>query len=235
MTKILKLTFATFFIAMTTQVSIAGDLTVNEIADKMSIAPDPNGLYRECKSYFLKQKLVNDKSEIIIEATFKAPDMSKSVTFVDGKPVYKVFYNKGKAWSVDSNGNKKEIEGVELENMKIMNKMQDPHSTILNVFKKIVLSEGKSGEIDCYLLKCSYGENEKDEMTFYVNKKDFLTRKIVTMKDKMPYVAEIKKYSLLQGVLVASETAIEFQGNKQTLIVIDYKLNVEVADSEFVP
>ena len=47
--------------------------------------------------------------------------------------------------------------------------------------------------------------------------------------------AETKKYSLLQGVLVGSETVIEFQGNKQTLIVVDYKLNVEVADSEFEP
>ena len=235
MTRILKFAFMAVFTAMTIQFSIAGDLTVGEIANKMSKAPDPNGLYKECKSFFLKQKLVNDKSEIIVEVTFKVPDMSKSVTLVDGKAVNKVFFKRGNAWSVDSNGNKKEIKGVELESMKIMNNLQNPNSTISNVFKKIDLREGKSGETDCYLLKCCYGENDKDEMTFYVDKKDFLTRKIAMVKDKKPYLAETKKYSLLQGVLVGSETMIEFQGNKQTLIVVDYKLNVEVADSEFEP
>lgn len=211
------------------------DLTVQEIAVKMKTAPDPNGAYRNCKSYFLKQEMTTDKNKATMEATFKTPDMSKSVTLLDGKIVYTVIFNNGKSWSIDASGTKKEITGIELDRMIFMNKMQEPHLSLTDIFSKIDLSEAKIGQMDCYVLKCSTSSDKLDPMTFFVDKKDFLTKKIETEKNGKTYSAEIKKYSLVQGVLVASETLIEYMGSKQTLILVDYRLNVDVPDSEFAP
>lgn len=210
-------------------------ISIDEIAEKMKNAADPNGIYKNAKSFFIVQTMHIGDSELRMETSYKSPLMSRCVTLLDGKVVNTTIFNNDKAWSISPDGKATEITGAELETMKAMNRMQEPNTSIKDVFSNISVSEQRIGQNDFFVLKCSTSASDFVPMEYFVDKKDFLTKRIVTQRQGKPYIAEIKKYSLYQGVLVAAETQIEYGNVKQTILINDYKLNVEFENTLFRP
>ncbi len=226
---------ASTLVALCDSPGSAQNSKVAEIADRMKAAADPNGAYKKSYSYSQKQKLEAGGNTYIMETVYKVPAMSKTETTINDKLINTLIYNDGKAWSIDPDGEKTEIGGGELLALTVMNKMQSPDASLCKIFEKITIKEGKLGQNDCFILECEAGGPDIYKMDFYVDKKDYLTKKMVTSRNGSPYVAEIKKYSLLQGVLLASETSVEYNGSKSLIYLMDYKLNIDIPDSKFKP
>lgn len=216
--------------------SYVPDIKLKELAGKMVNAVDPNGIYRKSNSYFLKQDIVFDGKVLTNETTFKDPDMSKTVTYLDGKIIQKTVCNGKKCWATDRDGKKSEITGKDLDRIKLFDAMSSPRGTIVDVFGSIEFAgEEEVGESLCYILICYPKVKELPPLALYVSKNDYLTRKVITVKDNKAYAAEIKKYSLLKGVMIASETEMDVNNDRkmELMTVTDYKLNIDVPDSEF--
>lgn len=216
--------------------SYVSDIQIKELAEKMVNAVDPNGIYRKSNSYFLKQDIGFNGKTITYEVTFKFPDMSRTVTYLDGKVIQKTVFNGKACWVTDRKNRKTEITGKNLERIKFLDQMSSAKGTILDVFDKVEFAgEAKIYESPCYILYCYPKEKDLEPIVLYVSKTDYLTRKIITMKDRKPYIAIIKKYALFKGIMVASETEMDMDndGKMELMTLTDYRIDVDVPDSEF--
>ncbi len=212
------------------------DIQLKDLAGKMRDAVDPNGIYRKSSSYYLKQDIKMSGKVVSIEVTFKSPNRSKTVIMVDGKTVQTTLCNGTKCWKVDKEGGKTEVTGGDLDRIKLFDALSAPSGTILDVFETIEFA-GEQVVVDspCYILLCHSKAKDVEPIALFVSKKDFLNRKIITTRGGQPYMAEIRKYSLLKGVMIATETEIDIDndGEKDLMTVTDYRLDIDIPDSFF--
>jgi outer membrane lipoprotein-sorting protein len=216
--------------------SYVPDIHLKELAQKMVNAVDPNGIYRKSNSYFMKQELGIDGKTFIFEVTFKNPDKSRTVTYLNGKIIQTTVCDGKKCWVMDRSNKKTEITGKDLERLKLLDEMSSPKGTILDSFDKVEFAgEAKVYDSACYILFCYPKVKELEPIVLYVSKTDYLTRKIITLKNGKPYVAIIRKYALLKGVMIATETEMDINddGKMELMTVTDYKINIDAPDSEF--
>ena len=216
--------------------SYVPDIQMKELAGKMVNAVDPNGIYRKSSSYFLKQDIGLDGKTLTYEVTFKNPDKSKTVTYLDGKIIQSTVCDGKECWVTDRNNKKTEITGKDLERIKLLDEMSSPKGTILDVFEKVEFAgEAKVYDSQCYILFCHPKVKDLEPIVLYVSKTDYLTRKIITLKDGKPYIAIIRKYALLKGIMIASETEMDINndGKMELMTLTDYKIDNDVPNSEF--
>lgn len=212
------------------------DIQLKELAEKMVNAVDPNGIYRRSSSYFIKQDIGFDGKILTYEVTFKSPDKSRTATYLDGKIDQRIVCDGKICWATDRDNKKTEITGKNLERIKFFDQLSSTRGTILDVFDKVEFAgEAKVYDSQCYILFCYPKEKELEPIVFYISKTDYLTRKIITLVNGKSYVSVIRKYALLKGVMIASETErdINNDGKMELMTVTDYKINIDVPDSEF--
>jgi outer membrane lipoprotein-sorting protein len=216
--------------------SYVPDITIEALSDKMVAAVDPNGTYRKSTSYFMKQDIaMTDGKTLTMEVTFKIPDKSSSVVYLDGKPVQRTACNGNQAWIYRDN-QKAEVVGKDFERIKLFDAISSPTGTILDAFAKVEFAgEAQVEGAPCYILYCHPKAKDLEPLIRYVSKTDFLTRKLITLKDGKPYLASIRKYALVKGVMIATETEMDINddGKPELMTVTDYRLNVDPPDSLF--
>jgi outer membrane lipoprotein-sorting protein len=212
------------------------DIALDDLADRMAVAVDPNGTYRKSTSYFMKQDIVTDGKTITIDVTFKVPDKSSTVIYVDGQRVQKTARNGDQCWVYDRNNRKSELVGKDLERIRLFDAISSPKGTLLDAFAKVEFAgEGNVYGSPCYILYAYPKAKDLEPLIRYVSKADYLTRRMITVKDGKPYIASIRKYALVKGVMIATETEMDFNDDGKTdlMTMTDYQLNVDVPDSLF--
>ncbi len=211
-------------------------MPVDELMSKMRKSFDPNGVLQNAKAYYLRQKLQSEGGQTFIEMTFKFPDKSRTVTTVDGKIQSLLVYNGGKCWMIDGNGEKRQMQGEDLERFKLFNALGAcANIDLKEIFEKVYVFDDDEGPEKYYRVVCIPKFKDLAPIAIYVGKDDYLTKKIVTRKAGLSYVVETKKYSLVRGVMIASETEIFYAADRERLTVVEYRLDPETEDAMFEP
>ncbi len=212
------------------------DIQLKDLADKMVAAVDPDGVYRASTSYYLRQDIRLGEKTVTYEAMFKSPNKFRTIMSMDNKILQRTSCNGVTCWNISDTGERKEISGAELDRLKLMDAMSSSKGTILDVFESVeIAGEAEVNGSPCYILICHPRTKGLEPIAIYVSKTDYLTRKIATIVNGKPYVSEIKKYALLKGVMVATESEMDINddGKKDLMILTDYKLNLDIPDKEF--
>jgi len=173
---------------------------------------------------------------VTYEVLFKFPGKFRTVMSLDNKILLKITSNGNACYSVNDKGEKTEIKGVEFDRMKLLDEMSSTKGTILDVFEKVEFAgEEKVMDSQCYILICHPKFKNLEPIVLYVSKTDYLLRRLITLKDGTPYIASIRKYALIKGVMVATETERDINGDGTTdlMILTDYKLNIDMPDKSF--
>ena len=214
------------------------DITLEQLVERMERATDPDRVYQHCTSYILKQKVTSsyNSKEYVVETKFKLPNFMKTTTYENDAYLQSILYNGKHAWEVNEKGNK-EITGKPFEFLHEFAEMGHPANTILNVFLKVEFTKIREGKKQYYKLVCFPKNEEMSPCVIYLDAYDYLTRKMETniysFRGKFPYKSTIDKYEKCNGVLIPKETVVDAGGSVLKYTVIDYKLNVEIPDSEF--
>ncbi|QSH41459.1 hypothetical protein P0136_07930 [Lentisphaerota bacterium ZTH] len=221
------------------------DISLNVLEKRMHKAMDPTGAYRNAQSYVQKQMLEikrdwSGKKSFIVEVKFKRPDLFKTTTIEDNRKKDAVIFNGKKAWLVDyRNKQVIPIKGTKFEKLKVLFSIGRPDSTYEDVFKKVVVTETTIDNKPYYKLLCISKIKEQDPISIYVGKNNFLTKRLETIEriNGRPekYISTIDKYTMHDGVMIPAETTVQLDNVKQKSIVILYKLNAKIKDSEFKP
>ncbi|MDD5597570.1 MAG: hypothetical protein PHV82_06475 [Victivallaceae bacterium] len=208
------------------------------LENKMRKAMDPEGLYRESKSYVQKQMLMvekdwEDEKNYIVEVKYKRPDKLKMTTMEDNHPTTSIIFNGKNAWIVYYNDRKRVLlQGEQLEKMKVLFALGRPDNTYQNIFKEVKLFETELDGRPYYKLICNSKFKDQPPFVVYVGMNNFLTKRI----EIPPQVTSvIDRYGIYDGVIIPEQTTEIVGDSRKRYEIIMYKLNVDIDDEEFFP
>ena len=225
------------------------DITIAELESKMEEAMDPKGAFRKANSYVQREMLKVEgiffDSVYQIDLKYKKPHFFKLVTLENNEPVSAVIFNAGSAWQVDyTNRHVHEITGADLVRINVLHRLTTPTEKFSKLFKNIAVFNCtvKDDPAKYYKIVCNPND-EENTISVYVNAQDFLPRRIdadislLIKNDKVnfEYNSIIDSYETMDNVLIPQKTTSESSGITSTTTVFDYKLNVDIPDSEFLP
>lgn len=226
--------------------TVEADITVKELSEEMEKAADPKGVFIKCQSYLLKQEMSGMENngkpfKRMVEIKFKSPNHLKTTTYTNNKPVITVIFDGKKAWNINCETEQvTEVKGMSYELIEVLANLGHPSSTMLSVFPKVDLSElpaSGSPPEKYYKAVCYSKYEDLPPITFYIGKDNFLTKRLETTRftkdGSYKYISETDKYAMYDGVWVSSESRIIIGDTVFTYKVIDYKLNIDIPDSEF--
>jgi hypothetical protein len=215
-------------------------MTVERLLDLQNRAVDAKGVLRKATSFMMKQRLeVIGTSGIRGEVvqTFKSPGRWKSVTYLNDKLFSTKIFNGSEGWTLPVTGGIVPTTGPELELQKIIVAMSNPAKNMVDIFRKIDLDEAVVDGESYYRLTCHPESATLDPIILYIDKDDFLNKRLEMQMwndgRKIAYSARNLKYADIGGVKVVEVTEATVLGIVQRFTLEDYRLDVDVADSEF--
>lgn len=222
------------------------DLTVEQLVEKMRKATDPKGNYRNAKTYVMKQDLSKmrpgKKDFYATEIKFKAPNKMRTTSFRDGKAFAAVIFNGENGWNVDLLKNKstKIPDGIGLSLVRIFTKMATPGENVTEIFKKVTIDLSYKDGTKTYRLICDPCVDGIAPYVIYVDGKTFLTKKLETIMYAVDgreylYSAHTVKYVWVDDIHLPEASVVYSLDQTDLSKLVDFKLNVEIPDSDFNP
>lgn len=225
------------------------DITIGELESKMEQAMDPDGAFRKANSYVQREMLKVEglfaDSIYQIDLKYKKPHFFKLTTLEKNEPVSAVIFNAGSAWKVDYVGKHvHEITGSDLVRINVLHKLTTPTEKYSKLFDNITVYNCtiKDDNTQYYKIVCN-PQNKENTISIYVNAEDFLPRRInadlslviESKKVEFEYDSFIDAYETMDNVVIPQKSTAVSSGIESTTTVFDYKLNVDIPDSEFLP
>lgn len=221
------------------------DISKEELFKRMRKASDPKFRYRDAKSYVQKQEQEitygENKVYFIVEVKFKKPHNFKVTTYKNWKPLNALISNGSNVWMADySKKQTVELKGEQLNRAKFFFEMGQPGNAYSKIFSDIKLTEWIKGPEQYYKLDCTPKLDGVQPMTIFVGKNNFLTKKLETYmetsNDKLvKYVSFMDKYSLYEGIMIASVSTVIIDNIETKYRMINYQLDLDLPDDEFAP
>ncbi len=216
------------------------DISLDELQALMNQNSDPDGLYRRANSYVQKQisRVIGVfwDDEYVIEVKFKRPGSWKTTTYEDNQPVSSVIYNGRRAWLVDyKKKTSRELTGHSLIRIRNMQTLLLPDSTFADTFEQVKLSQIRMDGVEYYKV---VGSNpEQEPITIYIGKYSGLPKRLVTRENiggiMVNYESTMDTYAMYDHVIIANQNTVIVDNTKQISRVVQYRLNVDIDDSEF--
>ncbi len=225
------------------QIKDDSTIKLSTLVKKMRQVTDPQGECLRCKTYILKQKMLTedgkpDEKYEITSMFQKEPYFTKQIIYKNGKPESISLYDGKNAWSIDpESGKNKPLTGIRLDVVRALSKIGNPAYSYSDIFPKIDVKEVIAGTIPYYKLICHPKTKNLEYFTIYVDKNNYVTRK-VTFRFKnaqymINYSSYTDKYKRFDGVLMPLITTVEANGKKYQYEILEFKLNAEFPPNTF--
>ncbi len=225
------------------QVKENSTISLNSLVKKMREVTDPNGKCLTAQTYIMKQKMLTegddsgDKYEVTTMFR-KTPYCNKQIVYKNGKPDTISLYDGKHAWSIDpESGKSQPLTGLRLGVMKALSKMGNPAYSYTDVFPKIEIKEIIAGTIPYYKLICHSKNKSLQYFYIYVDKNNFVTRKVAYQFKTSRYMVNsssyTNKYKRFDGVLMPYIYTSQMNGKKYQYETIEFKLNVKFPPKTF--
>ena len=116
------------------------DITVDELLKKMDRATDPQKVYANIKSYYMKQVLtnanINGSDESISEIYWKAPGYLKQISSRNGEVINIIISRNGRFWYVNPKNKKsREVKGKDALLIKTFTDIATPGMDFKKIFQ----------------------------------------------------------------------------------------------------
>lgn len=216
------------------------DITLETIETNMQKALDPDGRYAKAGSYFQRQTSVTENwleetiDESLTDVWFLAPDKLKMVRNVDNRPQSGIIIDGDRGWQCDyAYRSTSKLSEAQMTLVKTLIQIANPGSRLSKVFDDVSISGCIMEDRDYYRISCSVNEADKSapKLNIYVDKTDFLI-KAYRIGNSM---STIVRYGMHEGVRIPVEILTVSGGNRTRVKVVDYRLDVPIAETEFLP
>ena len=233
------------------------DLTVEQLIKHMDAATDPEGKFKNAKSYILRQVIVEESQKDVddnpftqrtraavdqyeTEIKFRKPDFQRQVSYRNGEPFASLLYKEGRAWTIDPKKDKAtEITGHQLRLFHVFNSFSHPSNNLEDVFSTIEISTVYLRGARHYRVVCRCDDLEIAPYVMYVNANTFITTKMETILytddgQEFLYVALPDRFEKRSGVLMPTITKTTIGEDRHEVILLrEFELNVTFSDDVF--
>lgn len=233
------------------------DLTVEQLIKHMEAATDPEGNFKNAKSYILRQVIVEESQvdaddnpftqrmktsvdQYESEIKYRKPDFERQVSYRNGEPFNILLFKNGRAWTIDPKKNKAtEITGHQLRLFHVFNSFSHPNNNLEDVFSSIEISTVYLHSARHYRVVCRVDDIEIAPYVMYVNANTYITSKMETILytddgQELLYVALPDRFEKRSGVLMPTITKTTIGEDRHEVILLrEFDLNVTFSDDVF--
>lgn len=233
------------------------DLTVDQLIMHMDAATDPEGKFKNAKSYILRQVIVEESQKDIdenpfsrrtkttvdqyeTEIKFRKPDFERQISYRNGEPFTSLLFKEGRAWTIDPKKSKAtEITGHQLRLFHVFNSFSHPNKNLEDVFSSIEISTVYLNAVRHYRVVCRAADVEIAPYVMYVNANTYVTSKMETILytddgQEFLYVAYPGNFEKRSGVLMPTITkTIIGEDRHEVVLLKEFELNVTFSDDVF--
>ncbi len=233
------------------------DLTVDQLILHMEAATDPEGKFKNAKSYILRQVIVEESQKDVdenpfsqrtkttvdqyeTEIKFRKPDFERQISYRNGEPFTSLLFKEGRAWTIDPKKSKAtEITGHQLRLFHVFNSFSHPNNNLEDVFSSIDISTVYLNAVRHYRVVCRADDVEIAPYVMYVNANTYVTSKMETILytddgQEFLYVAYPGNFEKRSGVLMPTITkTIIGEDRHEVVLLKELELNVTFSDDVF--
>ncbi|MBQ7403852.1 MAG: hypothetical protein IJW05_10475 [Lentisphaeria bacterium] len=221
------------------------DITVDELIRKMDRATDPQKIYANVQSYYMKQTLssdnVNGSEESVSEIFWRAPGYLKQVSYRNGEVINIIISREGRFWYVNPRTKKsREIKGKDAQLVKAFTDIATPGLNYKKIFHSVEIDQILDPERNrvVYRLICRVDNPEIAPYVFYIDPKTWLTDRCETILygpdgSQRLYVADSEEYEVVNGVRMPKKTLVTVDGKTETATTVTFTLNPDIPLSTF--
>ncbi len=233
------------------------DLTVDQLILHMEAATDPEGKFKNAKSYILRQVIVEESQKDVdenpfsqrtkttvdqyeTEIKFRKPDFERQISYRNGEPFTSLLFKEGRAWTIDPKKSKAtEITGHQLRLFHVFNSFSHPNKNLEDVFSSIDISTVYLNAVRHYRVVCRAADVEIAPYVMYVNANTYITSKMETILytddgQEFLYVAYPGNFEKRSGVLMPTITkTIIGEDRHEVVLLKEFELNVTFSDDVF--
>ena len=232
------------------------DLTVEQLIKHMEAATDPEGNFKNAKSYILRQVIVEESQKDVddspftqrkrtsvdqyeTEIKFRKPDFQRQISYRNGEAFTSLLFKEGRAWTIDPKGKATEITGHQLRLFRVFNSFSHPSNNLEDVFSNIDISTVYINGARHYRVVCRVDDIEIAPYVMYVNANTFLTSKMETILytddgQEFLYVARPDNFEKRSGVLMPTITKTTIGEDRHEVVLLrEFELNVKFSDDVF--
>ena len=233
------------------------DLTVDQLIMHMDAATDPEGKFKNAKSYILRQVIVEETQKDVdenpfsqrtktsvdqyeTEIKFRKPDFERQISYRNGEPFTSLLFKEGRAWTIDPKKSKAtEITGHQLRLFHVFNSFSHPNNNLEDVFSSIEISTVYLNAARHYRVVCRADDVEIAPYVMYVNANTYITSKMETILytddgQEFLYVAYPGNFEKRNGVLMPTITkTIIGEDRHEVVLLKEFELNVTFSEDVF--
>ena len=233
------------------------DLTVDQLILHMEAATDPEGKFKNAKSYILRQVIVEETQKDVdenpfsqrtkttvdqyeTEIKFRKPDFERQISYRNGEPFTSLLFKEGRAWTIDPKKSKAtEITGHQLRLFHVFNSFSHPNKNLEDVFSSIEISTVYLNAARHYRVVCRAADVEIAPYVMYVNANTYITSEMETILytddgQEFLYVAYPSNFEKRSGVLMPTITkTIIGEDRHEVVLLKEFELNVTFSDDVF--
>ena len=233
------------------------DLTVDQLIKHMEAATDPEGKFKNAKSYILRQVIVEESQKDVdenpfsprtkttvdqfeTEIKFRKPDFERQISYRNGEPFTSLLFKEGRAWTIDpKKGKATEITGHQLRLFHVFNSFSHPNNNLEDVFSTIDLSTVYLNGARHYRVVCRADDVEIAPYVMYENANTYITSKMETILytddgQEFLYVAYPGSFEKRSGVLMPTITrTIIGEDRHEVVLLKEFELNVTFSEDVF--
>ena len=233
------------------------DLSVEQLIMRMEAATDPEGKFKNAKSYILRQVVVEESEKDVdsnpfsqrtktsvdqyeTEIKFRKPDFERQISYRNGEPFASLLFKGGRAWTIDPKKSKAtEITGKQLRLFHVFNSFSHPNKNLEDVFSSIDISTVYLNAVRHYRVVCRAADVEIAPYVMYVNANTYITSKMETILytddgQEFLYVAYPGNFEKRSGVLMPTITkTIIGEDRHEVVLLKEFELNVTFSDDVF--
>lgn len=219
------------------------DLSIEELESRMAQRSDPAGNYRKSKAFLFRQvvktpQFLAPDLEDMMETRMLIPDKFRITTLKDNAPVQIICSNGNTGWMADVSSKKLyHLSGHQLQQLLTLAKLGTPAGEYRKIFQDVKIFRCKNDDGNFYLLDCK-GING-NTFRIYIDAVTFLPArmngKIQAGHSTLNYDSKVKTYGNYNGVIIPKVTETIQNGQKQIIEIINYELNPELTDKDFLP
>lgn len=233
-----------------TDVQEESDMSVSQLIDRMHEATDPKNVWRDSKSYRMRQSVRTEERHGLSkiekfyssELRYRQPGELRQTSFRDGNPFKVLIHRDGKAWDVDpAKKTAREYQpGFSYNLFRVFIGMSDPRKTFKDLFSEVeiavVYPEGKGR---CYRIICRTADPGIAPYVVYVNADTFLTERVETVlytEDGAQYLyrSEPLAYKWVENVKIPVQTRVTIgERSAEDYLTDEFMINPEFPDSDF--
>lgn len=216
------------------------DITVDQLIQRIDRATDPNKVYANAKSYYMKQRLttdnVNGNVDHVSEIFWKAPNYLKQVSYKNGVVINIIISKEGRFWYVDPKTKKsREVKGKDAQLIKAFTDIATPGLNYKKIFHTVEIDQIVDPEKDkqVYRLICRVKNPDIAPYVFYIDPKTWLTDRCETILygqdgSQRLYIADSEEYEVVDGLRMPKKTLVTVDGKTESAETIVFTLNPEI-------